>query len=189
MAERRHPNFKINDAGCQWCGASWPFTTAQTLTALANLLNNYHQEVLGKKDYFDTLKTYARSHRRKLNDGSVVSWIDESLNPDTGVWIPTGDDPPRGRDYNHSTYCDLVISGLVGLRPRADDVLEVNPLVPEGTWDWFCLDRVLYHGRILTVVYDRTGKRYGKGKGLQVLVDGQRVAASDSLQRVTAKFL
>ena len=64
-AERRHPNFKLFSEGCTWCGASWLFTTAQTLTALANLLNNYHQNVLGKKDYFDTLKAYTRSHRLK----------------------------------------------------------------------------------------------------------------------------
>ena len=185
VAERRHPNFKINHAGCQWCGASWPFSTAQTLTALANLLNNYRQNVLGKKDYFDTLKTYTRSHRLKLKDGMVVPWIDESLNPDTGVWIRNGD---RGENYNHSTYCDLVISGLVGLRPRADDLIEVNPLVPEGTWDYFCLDRVLYHERIITILYDQTGEHYGKDKGLQILANGRRVVHSDLLQRVTGRL-
>ena len=188
VAERRHPKFRINDAGCQWCGASWPFATAQTLTALANLLNNYRQDAIGKKQYFDALKTYTRSHRRKLPDGTVVPWIDESLNPDTGVWISTGDDPPRGKDYNHSTYCDLIISGLVGLRPRADDVLEVNPLVPEGTWDYFRLDRVRYHGRTVTILYDRTGERYGQRKGLRVYADGRCIAQRDSLQRVTGKL-
>jgi hypothetical protein len=185
VAERRHPNFKINAYSCKWHGASWPFSTAQTLTALANLLNNYRQSVLGKKDYFDTLKTYTRSHRLKAKDGVVVPWIDESLNPDTGTWIRNGD---RGAHYNHSTYCDLVISGLVGLRPRADDIIEVNPLVPDGAWDYFCLDGVLYHGLNITVLYDKTGQRYGKGKGLQVLADGWRIAGGDKLQRLTAKL-
>lgn len=185
VAERRHPNFKIYSEGCTWCGASWPFTTAQTLTALANLLNNYHQSVLGKEDYFDTLRTYTRSHRLKGKEGMVVPWIDESLNPDTGAWIRNGD---RGANYNHSTYCDLVISGLIGLRPRADDIIEVNPLVPEGTWDYFCLDRVLYNGRSLTIIYDKTGHRYGQGKGLLVLADGRHVAGSQLLQRVTGRL-
>ena len=188
VAERRHPNFKINPAGCEWRGASWPFATAQTLTALANLLNHYRQEVIGKPQYFDLLKTYARSHRRQLPAGTIVAWIDESLNPDTGAWIPTEGDPPRGKDYNHSTYCDLVISGLVGLRPRADDTVEVNPLIPEGAWDYFCLDRIRYHGRDLTILYDKTGGRYGRGKGLQVLANGRRIAGSESLQRVTGQL-
>ena len=60
----------------------------------------------------------------------------------------------EGKDYNHSTFCDLVISGLIGLRPRADNVIEVNPLLPEGTWDYFCLDRVLYHGRTITILHN-----------------------------------
>ncbi len=188
VAERRHPNFKINEIGCQWSGASWPFATTQTLTALANVLNNYPQKVIGRKDYFDLLKTYTHSHRQKLKDGSVVPWIDESLNPDTGSWIPTEGDPPRGKEYNHSTYCDLIISGLVGLRPRPDNIIEVNPLVPEGTWDFFCLDHVLYHGRIITIVYDKTGKKYGKGSGLKVFADGLLVAESKSLQRVMGKL-
>ena len=185
VAERRHPNFRINSTGCEWCGASWPFATAQTLTALANLLNNYNQNIVSRKEYLGLLKTYTHSQHEKSNNGTIKPWIDESLNPDTGNWIPTADDPPHGKDYNHSTYCDLVISGLVGLRPRGDNILEVNPLIPEGTWDYFSLDNVLYHGKTITILYDKTGKRYGRGKGFRVFADGKLVAGSKSLQRVT----
>jgi hypothetical protein len=189
VAERRHPKFFINAASCMWCGASWPFATAQTLTALANVLNNYSQATVGKKEYFDTLKVYTRSHRLTLDSGQIVPWIDESLNPDTGRWIMEGPFPnTRGRDYNHSTYCDLVISGLVGLRPRADDLVEVNPLVPEGVWDYFCLDNVSYHGFNLTVVWDKTGQRYGRGAGLRVLADGREIAHNKTLARVTGNL-
>ena len=189
VAERRHPNFFINAAGCMWCGASWPFSTAQALTALANVLNNYNQDVIGKNEYFETLKAYTRSHRLTLDDGKVVSWVDESINPDTGRWMKMGPFPKtRGRDYNHSTYCDLIITGLVGLRPRADDLVEVNPLVPEGVLDYFCLDKVNYHGRYLTIVWDKTGERYGRGMGLRVLADGQEIARSETLARVTGNI-
>ena len=75
-----------------------------------------------------------------------MPWIDENLNPATGDWIArtrlktwkngTWDagkgGKERGKDYNHSTYCDLVITGLVGLRPRPDDTVEVNPLRAAG---------------------------------------------------------
>ncbi|NLX57136.1 MAG: hypothetical protein GXY58_18670 [Planctomycetaceae bacterium] len=58
---------------------------------------------------------------------------------------------------------------MMGLRPRADEIVEVHPLVPDQTWDYFALDRVRYHGRDLTILYDKTGQRHGRGKGLQVL--------------------
>jgi predicted GH43/DUF377 family glycosyl hydrolase len=201
-AEQRHPKFTISYQGheCQWNGPSWPFATAVTLTGLANLLNNYDQQVVRKQDYFGLLKTYARAHRLQRNDGRVVPWIDENLNPSTGDWISrtrlktwkngTWDarlgGRERGKDYNHSTFCDLVISGLVGLRPRADQTVEVNPLVPDDTWDYFCLDQVRYHGHWLTIMFDRSGKRYGKGQGLRVLCDGKEIAAAERLTRLTA---
>ena len=53
-----------------------------------------------------------------------------------------------------------MISGLIGLRPRADETVEVNPLVPGGTWDYFCLDQIRYHGRWLTILFDKTGEHY-----------------------------
>jgi len=202
-AERRCPEFAVAYAGheCQWNGPSWPFSTAVTLTGLANLLNGPPQDTIGAKDYFELLKIYTKSHRLTLDDGRVVPWIDENLNPANGDWISrtrlktwkngTWDagkgGQERGKDYNHSTYCDLVISGLIGLRPRADDTFEVNPLVPEG-WDWFCLDRVLYHGHGLTILFDRTGQHYGKGKGLRVFAGGKEIAAGEKIARITGKL-
>ncbi len=109
-------------------------------------------------------------------------YIGEYLDETTGYWLKG--DQERSRYYNHSTFNDLVITGLVGLRPRADEIIEVNPLLPPGTWDWFCLDRVAYHGKILTILWDRTGTRYGKGKGLHVLVDGKEVASSENLEKL-----
>jgi hypothetical protein len=200
-AEQRHPKFAVSYQGheCQWNGPSWPYATSVTLTALANVLNKYEQDTVTKADYLKLLTIYARSHSLRHGDGRVVPWIDENLNPQTGDWLSrtrlktwkngTWDagkgGKERGKDYNHSTYCDLVISGLVGLRPRPDDTVEVNPLVPPDTWDWFCLDNVLYHGRILTVLWDKTGARYGRGKGLRVFAEGRQIAQSDSLGRVT----
>jgi len=203
-AEQRHPEFIIAYKGdqCQWNGPSWPFSTTQTLVALANLLNNYSQKVVGKKDYFETLKIYTKSHQLKRDDGRVVPWIDENLNPYTGEWLararlkvwkngtwdPKKGGKERGKDYNHSCYCDLIISGLVGFRPRADDTVEVNPLLPEQTWDWFCLDNVLYHGQIITILWDRTGEKYSSGNGLKIFVNGRQVAESDTLRRITGRL-
>jgi Trehalase len=202
--ERRHPGFTISYEGheCQWNGPSWPFATSVTLTALANVLNDYAQESVTRRDYFATLKTYTTSHRLKREDGSIVPWIDENLNPDTGDWIArtrlkawkdgTWDagkgGVERGKDYNHSTYCDLIITGLVGLRPQADDSVVVNPLLPDDTWDYFCLDGVPYHGRTLTIFYDKTGERYEKGRGLRILADGKEIGSRETLGMLRIKL-
>jgi hypothetical protein len=200
-AEQRHPEFALTYEGheCLWDGPSWPFATSITLTGLANLLNGPEQDVITKKDYFELLKLFARSHHRTREDGVTVPWLDENLNAHTGDWISrtrlktwkagTWDagkgGEERGKDYNHSTFCDLLITGLVGLRPRSDEVVEVNPLLPEALWDYFCLDRIAYHGHRLTIRYDRHGEHYGMGVGLRVWVDGREAAASDKLARLT----
>lgn len=203
-AEQRHPKFAVSYTGheCQWNGPSWPFATSVTLTALANVLNDYPQDSIAAEDYFETLATYTKSHRLKRGDGTIVPWIDENLNPFTGDWIartrlkawkdgtwdPGKGGVERGKDYNHSTYCDLIITGLIGLRPHADGMVVVNPLLPAGKWDWFCLDGVPYHGRSLTILYDKTGEKYGRGKGLRILSDGKGIGASETLAPLSAKL-
>ena len=124
-----------------------------------------------------------------------IPWIDENLNPYTGDWLSrtmllqNGSVlRERGRDYNHSSFCDLVITGLIGLRPRKDNILVVNPLITEGMWDYFCLDNILYHGKIISIVYDKTGEKYSKGKGFFIFVDGQRKAFSPVLSKMKVEL-
>lgn len=180
-ADRSHPLFRTHGCcKCEWDGAVWPFATSQTLTAMASLINNYKQSFVTSHDYFEQLKKYTASQHK---DGKP--YIGEYLDEKTGQWL-TADD--RGRYYNHSTFNDLIISGLVGLRPRADNVIEVNPLLPANQWEWFALDNVLYHGKIVTILWDKTGKKYNKGKGLSVWVDGKRVAKAKKLQRLKGKL-
>lgn len=195
-AEQRHPAYGIHEVGdnCQWNGPSWPFSTAITLKAMANVLNDYPQSAISKDDYWKTLRIYTRSHRIQRDDGSTVPFIDENLHPHTGEWwaralaIWKGSFRARGDHYNHSSYNDLIITGLVGLRPRPDDIVEVNPLVSAGEWDWFCLDGVSYHGRSLTILWDRTGEKFGKGRGLRVFANGRQIAQAPVLRRVTGRL-
>ena len=81
-----------------------------------------------------------------------------------------------------------MINGLIGLRPTADNTVVVNPLLPEGRWAYFCLDQVWCHGHWLTILYDRTGEHYHRGKGLRVFADGRVIATADKLQRVAGKL-
>jgi hypothetical protein len=193
-AEQRHPEFKIARKGddCQWNGPNWPFATSITLRAVANVLHDYKpQQVVTAEIYRDLLGIYTKSQHLKLDDGRVVPFVDENLDPFTGIWlardlkIAKHTYYGRGDHYNHSSYADLIITGMIGLRPRPDDTIEVNPL---ATWDWFCLDAVPYHGHLVTVAWDKTGTHYGRGQGFRVLVDDREVARSDRLTRVSGKF-
>lgn len=178
-AEQRDPRFMHSEShDCLWNGPSWPYATTQTLVAMANLLNDYHQTVVTKADYLHLLQTYARSQQR---DGKP--WVAEDLDPINGKWIV---DLPRSVYYNHSGFADPVITGLVGLRPRADDQVIVNPLVPARTWDWFCLDGLPYHGHSLCILWDKTGAHYGHGKGLRLFCDGKPLASRATLTRLEA---
>jgi hypothetical protein len=181
-AERRHPAFRSHGVGtCEWDGAVWPFATSQTLTSLANVLRTYQQTYVGRGDFFEAMRVYARSHRR---DGKP--YIGEYLDEITGQWLTPDSD--RSRYYNHSTFCDLVITGLAGLVPGPEDTIVVDPLIPEGRWDWFCLDRAAYRGHDLTIVWDRTGEKYGRGRGLTVFADGNPIAHSETLSTLTCRL-
>lgn len=177
-AERRHPEFRTRGVGkCEWDGAIWPFASAQTLTAMANVLNDYPQSYINDSIYFMHMNLYVESqyHRGR-------PYIGEYLDEVTGYWLKG--DQLRSRYYNHSTFADLMVTGLMGLRPRQDNVLEVNPLVPENQWDWFCMDGIPYHGKYVTILWDKDGKHFKKGKGLQIFVNGKKVASSAHLQKI-----
>ncbi len=177
-AERRHPKFRTHGCcKCEWDGSIWPFATSQTMVGFANLLNNYEQHIVSKADYFKHMELYVESqyHRGR-------PYIGEYQDEVTGYWLKG--DQERSRYYNHSTFNDLMITGLVGLRPRSDDKIEVNPLLPDGKWDWFCLDNVKYKNHILTILWDKDGSKYNKGAGFFVLKDGKEVLHSDKLEHL-----
>ncbi|WP_035361726.1 MGH1-like glycoside hydrolase domain-containing protein [Dyadobacter alkalitolerans] len=180
-AERRHPDFRTHGCcKCEWDGAVWPFATSQTLTGMANRMNADQAKPLTDTTYFRLMELYVESQYYRGKP-----YIGEYLDETTGYWLKG--DQERSRYYNHSTFNDLIISGLVGLRPREDDMIEVNPLIPQEKWDWFCLDNVLYHGKILTIIWDKNGDHYKKGKGLQVLVNGKKAGSSETIERLLIK--
>lgn len=178
-AERRHPQFRSHGVGtCEWDGAVWPFATSQTLTALANYLNEESRKKDIHSSFYKQMELYVESqhHRGK-------PYIGEYLDETNGAWLMG--DRERSRYYNHSTFNDLIITGIVGFRPQADKQVVVNPLLPEDKWDYFCLDGVNYHGQVLTILWDKDGQRYHQGCGLSLLVNGVLVANRDDLGLLT----
>lgn len=177
-AERRSPRFRTHGTGtCEWDGAVWPFATSQTMTALANFMNDYNQNIVKKKDYYKLMNVYVESQYYRGRP-----YIGEYLDESTGYWLMG--DRERSRYYNHSTFEDLIITGIVGLRPRSDDKIEVNPLIPVDQWDYFCLDNLSYHGDKLTILWDKTGNKYHRGKGLRIFRNGKEIASSNTLEHL-----
>ncbi|MGW4942140.1 MGH1-like glycoside hydrolase domain-containing protein [Actinoplanes sp. NPDC004185] len=165
--ERRSPWF-MHDAlagCCRWDGPSWPFATSQTLTALANQLIDYPaQPYVTTADYVDLLHRYAVTQRKNGRP-----YVAEAHHPDEDRWIYDG--AGHSEDYNHSTFTDLVLSGLLGIRPQAGNTVRINPLAP-GSWTHFAAENVAYHGHNLSIGWDRDGTAYGRGSGFRVWVDG-----------------
>ena len=183
--ERHDPLFLLKDSCCWWSGQSWPYATTQTLKALANVLREQRSDAVklpvNAADYVKLLRVFAKSHRKEGRP-----YLAEALHPDTGSF-KGHDGYNHSEHYFHSSYCDLVITGLVGIQEQPGDLLVIDPLAP-NTWDYFALDDLPYHGRRLSVVWDRVGNRYAFGPGLHVLIDGKQVAISRELQRIIVPF-
>ena len=133
-----------------------------------------------------------RTHPHTGDDWEVVPWIDENCHPDKPEWIAReiilGNERmrrkfprERGKDYNHSTFCDLVISGLVGIVPDGERGFAVDPLC-DRRWDYFTLSRLDYRGHDVSVSW-RRGRT-----GLTVKLDGREVAHSDDLRRLFVRL-
>lgn len=181
VTERNDPMFSISPHCCVWSGNSWPYATSQTLKAMANLLHNYEQQYVDIDDYLELLRIYTKTHRKKGEP-----YLAEACHPDTGSW-EGHDHLDHSEHYFHSSYNDLVITGLIGLMPQAEDRIVINPLVP-ADWDFFALDDVAYHGRKVAIVWDTTGQKYNKGKGLMIFADGKKTAGRPDIGKLSADF-
>ena len=111
----------------------------------------------------DILQTYLLSEsgknsrlRRVCEDGKVINWIDEEMDPYRLVWTtrewlytdkfePKYGDRDRGKDYNHSTFCDLVLHDLVGIDVE-DGKPVLRPHIPDD-WDYLRVENVHLLGK------------------------------------------
>jgi hypothetical protein len=148
---------------CLWNGPVWPFASSFALSALAK--SDRADDGL----FYKLLKQYAGSHRLRNGEADPPYWIDEVQHPDTGDWISRtrlekwsdagGWDagkggPERGKDYNHSSFCDIVISGLFGIRAEKGG-LTAKPLFPKD-WKTASIHRLPSGGKLWSAVYDFT---------------------------------
>ncbi|MBR2466027.1 MAG: hypothetical protein IKB38_03745 [Clostridia bacterium] len=174
-ADMSDPRFLFEaDHECLWNGYVWPFATSETLTALYTAVKDGDESL--KPIFIDGMNLYAKSHTLTEN-GKTLPWIDEVMSPYEKIWTSREilkdlgwqeklGGKERGKDYNHSTFIDLVISGTVGVS-CGEDGLTASPAIP-ADWDYFRLENLEYRGKLYTVTYDKTGERYRRGKGLVI---------------------
>lgn len=189
--ERNDPMFLLQKSCCWWSGQSWPYATTQTLKGLANLLQTRGTDAVTSEDYVRLLQIYARSHRK---DGKP--YLAEALHPDTGSF-EGHDGYNHSEHYFHSGFCDLVISGLVGLDVLGTDhdgaysEVRISPLAPKD-WEYFALDGVMVRGHQVSVIWDKDGSKYGlqdgAGKGLTVILDGRAILNHPELKAVSFRL-
>ena len=129
--ERHDPQFYISPQCCWWSGNSWPYATAQTLVAMANLINEYEQSVVSSRDWMTLFDIYTRTQRKDTRP-----YIAEAANPQNGSW-DGHDTPYHSEHYFHSAYVNVLITAS-RFTPRADDSVEGNPLAPS---EWSTLPR------------------------------------------------
>ncbi|KAF5664941.1 coagulation factor 5 8 type domain-containing protein [Fusarium circinatum] len=180
-AERRSKWFMYEAENCcRWDGPSWPFATSQTLTAVENVLHDYPaQNYITPEDYYGMLYRYAQTQYK-----NGQPYVAEAHHPDGDKWMYDGYN--HSEDYNHSTFVDNVLAGLIGLRAQSGETIVVNPLTP-STWDYFAVENVAYHGHSITVLWDKIGSVYNRGQGLRVYVDGQLAGSRGTIGLIKAE--
>ncbi|MBR6633875.1 MAG: hypothetical protein IKL05_06220 [Clostridia bacterium] len=172
-ADTSHPRFLFyQEKACTWNGNVWPYATSYAINAVIELLNNYVQDTITEKDLYAFIKKYAEMHY-SIEDGEKINFIDEVMRPFEYIWnvreaVKNGYNltggPNRGRDYNHSTFIDLVLRGLCGIDVNNTE-LTVNPKI-QGIWKWFKIENLTFRKSSYNVYYDEDGTAFNKGKGV-----------------------
>ena len=201
-AERVHPDTLKPDPSheCLWNGPSWPFATTQTINSIIKMLKQRDCAYFDKTDFMKLIKTYSSCHYRINEDGVRINWLDENLDPDSGEWLSrkilkeagwpehkAGYE--RGKDYNHSGFCDLIIRGLCGIDINENNEINIDPLLLQDMWDYFFIDGLPYKNHIIKVIYDSKGTRYNKGKGLMLYVDGKLAGQADIIKKLNVNMV
>ncbi len=178
-AEQRHERFLFEyPHQCLWNGYIWPYATTQVLNAVSNLLENYEQNIIVKDDFYKMILDYAKMHYRVTENGEKICWIDEVMSPVTGEWssrsvLESWGWPERkggierGRDYNHSAFCNIVLSHLLGIKISFGK-LTVEPKIPDN-WEYFAVDNLRMGDNTYKIIYDKNGNRYKLGIGLNII--------------------
>jgi hypothetical protein len=122
---------------------------------LLQVLKHYHQDIVTADHFMELMEHYNALVYPAVYPGDPL-WR-PNVHEYYSHWEPHSISPrPKPSDISHdfhSMYCSLVVEGVVGLTPRGDDKIELQPLARH--WDYFLLHGLRYHGHDLTIVWDR----------------------------------
>lgn len=158
------------------------YSTTLDLNFLSRTLRTYRQSGLGPQDY-----------KRLLYWGGWLEFWGGSADwPDANEYLHSWNASTDQIDFrsaiNHDflgNYNWAIIEDIGGLRPRADDVIELDPI--DIGWEHFVLDQVPYHGHDLTIAWVKPGSAsIGElPPGYSLYVDGDLAFTVDALAPVT----
>mmetsp|Transcript_26459 Transcript_26459/g.94347 ORF Transcript_26459/g.94347 Transcript_26459/m.94347 type:complete len:493 (+) Transcript_26459:293-1771(+) len=197
VAERRHACWNYSwEHGDTWNQDSWPYETARVLTAAAHVVHGGGGGV-SRARYVALLRGYAAQHvdTTAVNDTGIPH-VFENVHPTEGYWVnrarmywANSSLRNMGNHYLHSTFNDLILSGLLGIRldPNNPGKCTIHPLLYDGV-EAFAFDSVVIMNRTLTFFWDKSGERYRRGAGQTLLVDGIVRAQSPERNPVTLQL-
>lgn len=154
-----------------WMGPSWPATTCHALHGAAWAARHLDRS---RRDAVAALFM-------KCVSVLFTPRIDfyERYDPLTGEGLS------RFRDYMHSFWIDLVVRHVIGLEPREEGTIVLDPLpIPV---DAFRVRDLPYAGRKLEISWQAKGspRRYpDRPVGFSLSVDGETVAVRETRERI-----
>jgi hypothetical protein len=153
-----------------------PHPISMGALTMVEALKHYHQDSITPALFMDLMARYN-------------TLVYSGANPYDPLWRPNVHEyyskwepnqsvlHPKPSDISHdfhSMYCSLIVEGAVGLTPRDDDKIELQPLALE--WKYFLLDRLRYRHHDLSIVWDQPDGqvRYsGYPEGFSLVIDGK----------------
>ncbi|TGO05752.1 OmpL47-type beta-barrel domain-containing protein [Serinibacter arcticus] len=155
-----------------------------TFRMLSSVLRDYPNEYVDAEWYKKLLYWNAWSHYQNNGDNRF---------PDQNEFWSNGSHDPQNigyRSWIHHTILGTtnftMIEDAMGLRPRSDAKIELDPI--DVDWDHFTVNNVRYRDRDLTVTWDAPGgeRHYGDDvpEGYSVFLDGELAFTVDGLGKV-----
>jgi len=153
-----------------------PHPISMGARTVLQVLKHYRQDVVTADHFMDLMARYN-------------ALVYPGVHPRNALWRPNVHEyyskwephsisvRPKPSDISHdfhSMYCSLIVEGAVGLTPRRDEKIELQPLARR--WTYFLLDGLRYQNHDLTIVWDHPDgeKRYPDyPEGFSLFVDDE----------------